>query len=275
MAAVIQAASAGTGGRFGGMQQQKKKKKKNAYLCRITWILFTMMQFDVSKGFHGHSTTVQGSRHSVHQRVGSRDTSLFIMPEESADEDGQQESDTELTMSNSNDNRNDPYDDKKISRDNTRDDNPFPFLLPDAFAILLASQLMGLLDVVNDPHFAQAGGWLQPIPAVPSTLGILVQRVALLGVLWIVASTTVSMDDTNRKGTENTFPSWNDGKPLAIFASLRVVVGAIYTILSSSSSTDTLLPDSTDWLASSLRDGYFVALFVVTLRFLYKKLFWY
>lgn len=58
----------------------------------------------------------------------------------------------------------------------------------DIFAILIACQLMGLLDVLNDSTFWMNGGWFQPITFVSTesaTLPIFVQRVANNTVLYL------------------------------------------------------------------------------------------
>lgn len=66
-------------------------------------------------------------------------------------------------------------------------------LLFDLFSILLSSELIGLIDVLNDPNFFQSGGFSQSIfasfgPDAPSTLGILVQRVSILSISWVLSS---------------------------------------------------------------------------------------
>ena len=60
-------------------------------------------------------------------------------------------------------------------------------LVVDVLAILLSGQLMGFLDVTNDPSFWQQGGFFQPIPAVPSTLGTYVDRVSVMSICWVMA----------------------------------------------------------------------------------------
>ena len=63
-----------------------------------------------------------------------------------------------------------------------------PLLLSvDVLAILLSCQLMGFVDVLNDPSFWKQGGFFQPIPAVPSTLGLFVQRASSMAVCWVSA----------------------------------------------------------------------------------------
>ncbi|KAL3939964.1 MAG: hypothetical protein SGARI_001171, partial [Bacillariaceae sp.] len=177
MTMTVKAAAAGVAsGRLGGMQ------KKN--FCWM-WMLLALWQLDVSQGFQGFSTPTSLSKTtspSACQRLNGRSyTDLFTRLN---DDDGDWQEATNLAPEiqpfTSNDDKATDADDKKRSLDNANgdahDNNQQSLILPDAFAILLACQLTGLLDVVNDPQFTQAGGWLQPIPAVPPTLGILVQR---------------------------------------------------------------------------------------------------
>lgn len=131
----------------------------------------------------------------------------------------------------------------------------------DMFAILIASQLMGLLDVLNDPEFARNGGWFQPIPAVPSTLGILAERVALNGALWFPSS-FVRVSLSTKKDTEQAGSDWFlDALPtLILFSTFRVAIGIA------------VLHDEAA-LLHSLRDCYFVGLATVSFRFLFQRYF--
>ena len=128
-------------------------------------------------------------------------------------------------------------------------------LIGDLFSIAIASQLMGLLDVVNDPQFVQSGGWLQPIPAVPSTLGTLIERISTLSLVWILAAIS----------EENTFTTdaVKDEKvsilvALSIvlnFVLLRIILGWIYAFVMHADVSWGLL----------IRDCYFVAWFYLDL----------
>eukprot|EP00537_Pseudo-nitzschia_pungens_P012557 CAMPEP_0172387238 /NCGR_PEP_ID=MMETSP1061-20121228/4576_1 /TAXON_ID=37318 /ORGANISM="Pseudo-nitzschia pungens, Strain cf. pungens" /LENGTH=249 /DNA_ID=CAMNT_0013116817 /DNA_START=197 /DNA_END=943 /DNA_ORIENTATION=- len=62
----------------------------------------------------------------------------------------------------------------------------------DFLALMLAAQLIGLSKIVNNPEFVRNGGWFQPIPAVPSTLGDLVERISSFGVSWGIACVVVA-----------------------------------------------------------------------------------
>ena len=59
--------------------------------------------------------------------------------------------------------------------------------ISDFMALILASQLIGLLGVITSPEFIQNGGWFQPISAIPSTLDDLVQRISTFGIVWGIA----------------------------------------------------------------------------------------
>ncbi|MGK3739892.1 MAG: hypothetical protein ACI8RD_003861 [Bacillariaceae sp.] len=72
--------------------------------------------------------------------------------------------------------------------------------ITDFMALILASQLIGLLGVINNPEFIQNGGWFQPIPAIPSTLDDLVQRISTFAILWGIAfSSTIFLVSVNTK----------------------------------------------------------------------------
>jgi hypothetical protein len=132
----------------------------------------------------------------------------------------------------------------------------------DLFAILIASQLMGLLDVLNDPEFSRNGGWLQPIPAVPSTLNALIEKTAVLSLFWFPLS-TIRIPSISTAPTD---ASDNNGlgeapKTVTLFCVFRL--GAA-VVISSISSVDF---DGFD----VLRDCYLVGLATISFRFLYSQ----
>jgi hypothetical protein len=167
----------------------------------------------------------------------------------------------------------------------------------DFLAILLASQLIGLLDVVNSAEFIQNGGWFQPIPAVPSTLDDLVRRISSFAVLWAiasasvisfakktttttnpssknVASTTVVQQQTNRSdGSDTSEILKRNIQTLVVFGVLQIVGNGI--ILGMDNSNDGLVADGNaalSWL-NVLRNCYYVGLSTSGLRFLYGRYF--
>jgi hypothetical protein len=141
-------------------------------------------------------------------------------------------------------------------------------LATDFIAIILASQLIGLLDIINDPEFIRDGGWLQPIPTVPSTLGNLVRRSVTLCVLWIIATvtrnglsqTTESICETT---TQSSFWTKQEWMLLAIFCVLRVAVLGVGTSFEKSELYDLIM--------ESFRECYILGLFTFALRFLYNQ----
>jgi hypothetical protein len=63
-------------------------------------------------------------------------------------------------------------------------------LVGDMFAILIACQQIGLVDVLSDDGFWKAGGWFQPIDAITSTrsLPTLINRFSKTGIAWLTAA---------------------------------------------------------------------------------------
>jgi hypothetical protein len=66
-------------------------------------------------------------------------------------------------------------------------------LIGDIISLLLACQLMGLVDVLNTPEFWISGGFAQPVDLSPeggstSTLGTLVKRDSVMSIAWVVSS---------------------------------------------------------------------------------------
>lgn len=57
----------------------------------------------------------------------------------------------------------------------------------DIVTILMTAQLLGLVDVLSDATFWSNGGFMQPIPAIPSTLSTLVQRDSIMSIAWVLS----------------------------------------------------------------------------------------
>lgn len=192
-------------------------------------------------------------------------------------DDGDQEQKSKSAPRPSNDKRDMP---PRRNDNNTSDATSL--LLVDGFAIVLASQLMGLLDIVNDPEFINAGGWFQPIPAVPSTLGRLVQRIASLGTLWILA---VTVQDTNfgrsredstssRAREDESMVPVMDWQALVIFFVLRLFGGFLLFSLGDNIIVSSFIAATKDeWIVTSLWDCYLVGLISLSLRYLYRQYF--
>uniref|UniRef100_A0A7S1BGV6 Transmembrane protein 147 n=1 Tax=Corethron hystrix TaxID=216773 RepID=A0A7S1BGV6_9STRA len=63
------------------------------------------------------------------------------------------------------------------------------FLLAGDVLVLFVSGLaVALSNVVSDPSFAASGGWTQPIPLIPLSLGSTINKVSVMGLAWIVAA---------------------------------------------------------------------------------------
>lgn len=130
----------------------------------------------------------------------------------------------------------------------------------DMFAILVACQLIGLLEILNDPEFGRNKGWLQPIPAVPSTLGFLVQRIVLFSSLWFPLSLvrTFKNQKSNASGDGWIGPVL---QTITYFSVIRVAIAVVSSLT---------LSGEIHWF-EALRDAYVMGLGVVSFRFLYDR----
>ena len=136
-------------------------------------------------------------------------------------------------------------------------------LVGDIFAIAISSQLIGLLDVLNDPEFVRSGGWLQPIPTVPSTLNVLVERISTLSLTWLLVALA-------RKDSYSSVSISTDNA--AIKKALRIVLD--FTLLRFIFAFALAYVTHTDLdFGSIIRECYFTALFVPGFRFLYGRYF--
>jgi hypothetical protein len=136
-------------------------------------------------------------------------------------------------------------------------------LAVDVFAIAIASQLMGLLDILNDPEFVKNGGWFQPIPAVPSTLNVLVERFSILTLSWLSVSLARNGSFGKDAVATDEAAIKTSLRILLDFSALRFVIGILFSQAVGSD------PD----VLSLLRDSYFVGLAVTGFRFLYGQYF--
>jgi hypothetical protein len=138
-------------------------------------------------------------------------------------------------------------------------------LIADLFAIAIASELMGLLDVVNDPIFYLKGGWTQPLPVVPSTLDVLVGRFSLLSVIWILVGIfrkdafVAESVETDKMAIQKTLRIWLD------FCLLRFAV-AVAIGYANNHGGDIQIE-----IVAALRQCYFVGLAIPAIRLLYGQ----
>jgi hypothetical protein len=172
-------------------------------------------------------------------------------------------------------------------------------LITDTLAIAIASQLMGLLDVLNDPIFWSKGGWFQPLPVIPSTLGILVERFATLTVTWIgvallVSSSVPSSSSSTKKLSPNISKEMDTSLSLfgnqimsmdepslkqllkvwVVFSLTRIGFGvALHSLLQTGPgwTVDTIV--TTEILSDLIRQCYIVGLTIPTARFGYRRQF--
>ena len=149
----------------------------------------------------------------------------------------------------------------------------------DFLALILASQLIGLLNILNSPEFVANGGWFQPIPAVPSTLDELVQRISSFGIAWAIASASVvlfaKMRTTAMTSEESeTAIILKINIPTVIVFGLLVFLGngVAFGFQGADGLINTDGNQVIPWL-DALRDCYYVGLSTSGLRFLYGRYF--
>ena len=145
----------------------------------------------------------------------------------------------------------------------------------DFLALILASQLIGLLNVLNNPEFIANGGWFQPIPAVPSTLDDLVQRISVFGVTWAIASASViffantkALSKSTSEDSDTSIILKKNLLTLAVFGVLLLMGNGILSGLGDANGN----VDGNPWL-EVLRNCYYVGLSTSGLRFLYGRYF--
>jgi len=159
----------------------------------------------------------------------------------------------------------------KTTSDDVRDSVDFRILFADLIAITVACELMGLLDVLGDPTFWKNGGWFQAIPAAPSTLPVLVQRLSINSVLFVTASLGLSGYDNNNNQTSTKSVLTTALQTSGVFAVVRIAVGVALgaTVLSENST-------SFSWdvlVVEVLRECYVVALATTAGRYVLYSLF--
>jgi hypothetical protein len=143
----------------------------------------------------------------------------------------------------------------------------------DVFAIAMACQLMGLIDVLNDPTFWDSGGWLQPV-VVPTTLPTFIQRFSINTVLFIavpfVFRTGANQSEIALASSKSVRTTML--QTIAIFTLIRVVVGLSIILLLRPSSDDNSILDLLGTVTMLLRECYFVGITTTTGRYVYQKL---
>jgi len=231
-----------------------KKKAATSFVALLRLILAPLwFSSQVCEGFVKLTSSPCSPRHSEPPSFFASDITYAINP-----------SRTQLFLQQNNTTP------SKLERNAIEEIIPDRYLLAcDCIAIAIASQLIGLLDIVNDPNFASAGGWLQPIPAVPSTLGVLVTRTASLILIWLGTGLTVVpvISKGDRLFSEEAVDTdehaiGNALKAATAFSVVRISLGILLGGV-----------DDPNGLGSLARDCYFVALTVTAFRFLYGQYF--
>jgi len=155
----------------------------------------------------------------------------------------------------------------------------------DFLALILAAQLIGLSKIVNNPEFVRNGGWFQPIPAVPSTLGELVERISSFGVSWGIACVVVAATAGKNQGTVDANQDAESpgvgvrvliGRnlpTLAVFAVLQVLGTLALVGLENGNGSGISGDPSGSLLLDVLRNCYYVGLTTSGLRYLYGRYF--
>ena len=153
----------------------------------------------------------------------------------------------------------------------------------DFLALILASQLIGLLNVINSPEFIANGGWFQPIPAVPSTLDDLVQRISSFAITWAIASTSVvSLTKTtaNDAVQQNSSDEGDTSiilqkniESLAVFGILQIIGNGIVSGLEGANDLANIDGNPVMPWWDIVRNCYYVGLSTSGLRYLYDQYF--
>ncbi|CAB9531875.1 expressed unknown protein [Seminavis robusta] len=143
----------------------------------------------------------------------------------------------------------------------------------DLLAIAIATQLLGLTDILNDPTFWNNGGWIQPVTStgVSNTLPVLVQRFSVTGIAWL-GSAFSSTDGLNYKAVASPEESLQTVAKLLVPFSLALVLleGVLAVTLYSGGSVG--LDEATQILANAFQLWYFSAIALVAGRYVVSRL---
>ena len=159
------------------------------------------------------------------------------------------------------------------------------FLVSDLLAILIASELIGVLHDVTSPTFA---GWFAPVTNVPGTITDLFAHFSFFAVLWFVgifiSDTLTTILTTNKVLKNDTKQSSNDGvgghqsRNKLILDGLQTgiiftVERTLFEVLFQQQGINFNDLNNNSIMGSSCRDGYIITLVVITFRYLYKQYF--
>ena len=158
-----------------------------------------------------------------------------------------------------------PNQEKSDERNLPKFQVPSPYtLVIDALAILLAVEVVGLVNEINDPNFISKGGWFQPLPSLEEQsleLSQVLQAWILNLSFWATTLTVVPVVVGLERWSRHDANPWTTRfVPACLgFSTLRV----LYTVFLASFGSES----SIDW-EPALLDVYTVALFLGTARYL-------
>ena len=159
------------------------------------------------------------------------------------------------------------------------------FLVSDLLAILIASELIGVLHDVTSPTFA---GWFAPVTNVPGTITDLFAHFSFFAVLWFVgifiSDTLTTILTTNKVLKNDTKQSSYEGvgghqsRNKLILDGLQTgiiftVERTLFEVLFQQQGINFNDLNNNSIMGSSCRDGYIITLVVITFRYLYKQYF--
>jgi len=133
-------------------------------------------------------------------------------------------------------------------------------LLLDLVVVAIACELLGLLDVLNDPIFWQKGGLSQSVPVVPSTLGILITRFSGLSVAWLLAGSSWRGFQQASIATDEAL-IWRTALMCATFITFRVGLEYLVSVFGA---------DPVNFVDLA-RQCYFSVILLYTGRFIYSR----
>ena len=173
-----------------------------------------------------------------------------------------------------NDNNNNNNDNKIIKIDDTR------LFFGDIFVLILTAQLLGFVDAITAPDFFSNGGFFAPVPVVPTTLPILIQRISEMCISWISTSLYLQGYSTSTSSSSSdTTATTSNNITLKIFF-YHCVLRLLFFIFfhwSSLSSSSSFLLDSTSFnnndFLDLLRQFWFTFIFIFSFRYLYSSLY--
>ena len=142
----------------------------------------------------------------------------------------------------------------------------------DLLSLALASQLLGLLDVLDNPQFWQNGGWFQPVTIEStSTLPQLVQRFSTMSSLYLAAA-WLTNGGYHPPSPEKTSSSSETLKPILVVTLKSTVVFAVLRSILALVIALTTQQDVA--ITETLRETYFVGLAICASRYLTYTLFY-